>query len=259
MYPKSAEEIALIQQSAEILSKLLAEVIRHIEPGVTTKYLDELAENYLKKEGAQASFKGFEGYPNVLCTSVNDQIIHGIPSSYVLKEGDIVSVDCGVCHQGYHADAAFTHIVGDMQQVSKELVGLLLQTEKALELGIAQAHVGKRVGDIGYAIEKHVRQHGYSVVKNYGGHGLGAKLHEPPHISNFGRRGSGIRIQEGMVLAIEPLVNLGSYEVVQKANGWTIGTKDQKPSAHFEHTIAIVDGKPKVLTSFEYIKKVIYD
>ncbi len=259
MYTKSPQQIALIQQSADILSRLLAEVFHHIEPGITTKTLDDIAENYLNQEGAQSSFKGYEGYPNVICASVNHQVMHGIPNSYPLKEGDIISLDCGVYHQGYHADAAFTHIVGKREKASQELIDLLFHTEKALEAGIDQAQVGNRTGDIGYAIEDYAQLHGYSVVKSHGGHGLGLKLHELPHIPNFGRLGTGVRIQEGMVLAIEPILNIGSHKIVELPDGWTVSTEDKKPSAHFEHTIAIVNGKSKVLTTFEHIKKQIDD
>lgn len=248
---KSKKQIALVKTSAQILSEVHGEVAKAITPGITTEELDNIAEEYIRKANAVPSFKGYNGFPNTLCISVNENVLHGLPGKYVLKEGDIISIDCGVCYQGFHADAAFTHPVGN---VKKELLNLLAVTEQALYKGIVKAKVGNTVGDIGYAIQQHVERNGYNVVREYSGHGLGKVLHEEPWVRNYGERGKGARIKEGMVLAIEPIVNLGGGSVYS-ADRWTVVTKDHSPSAHFEHTIAIVCGEPTILTTFEYIKR----
>ncbi|MEM9737912.1 MAG: type I methionyl aminopeptidase [Bacteroidota bacterium] len=255
MYKKSPQEIDLMQEGATILSQLLGELTLHVNPGITTRKLDNLAAQFMKQWGVQSSFKGYEGFPSVLCTSVNHAVVHGIPNEYVLQEGDIISIDCGVYHKGYHSDAAFTYIVGELANVKKELVNLCLETEKVLELAVEKVAIGNRVGDIGYTISSLADQLGYNVVREYGGHGIGKKLHQLPHIPNFGARGNGIKIQEGMVVAIEPILTLESREVVEGTDKWKVYTKDDLPCAHFEHTVAVVDGKPKKLTTFEYIRQ----
>ena len=252
MYSKTLEEILLIKKSAEILSKVHGEIAAHIQPGVTTQQLDKIAATCIADHKAKSSFKGYKRYPNTLCTSVNNQIVHGIPSKYTLKEGDTLSIDCGVCYKGYHSDAAFTYGVGNIE---KKLLNLLIVTQKALYKGIEQAIVKNTIGHIGHAIYSYVTQHGYKVITAYGGHGIGKKLHEEPHIPNFGKKGQGIHIKEGMVLAIEPIVSYQSPQIVHKLGTWPVYTKDHSPTAHFEHTIAITDGKPEILTTYEYIKE----
>ncbi len=252
MYLKTPQEISLIRESAQILSKVLGKLAHYIKPGTTTQALDKLATTYIANCNAKASFKGYEGYPATLCTSINEQVVHGIPNAYALQEGDIISIDCGVCYKGYHSDAAFTYPVG---KINKKLVSLLSVTEQALNKGIAQATINNRIGNIGYAVNKYVVQQGYKIVREYGGHGVGKQLHESPHIPNFGKRGTGTKIKEGMVLAIEPIVNLGKEKIMHIKNKWHVVTSDRQPSAHFEHTIAIVDGKPEKLTTYDYIKE----
>ncbi len=252
MYLKTPQEISIIRESAQILSKLLGKLAHHIKPGITTQALDKLATTYIENNNAKPSFKGFEGYPATLCTSVNEQVVHGIPNTYILQEGDIISIDCGVYYKGYHSDAAFTYPVG---KINKKLVSLLSVTELALNKGIAQATINNRIGNIGYAVNEYVVQQGYKIVREYGGHGVGKQLHESPHIPNFGKRGTRTKIKEGMVLAIEPIVNLGTEKIMHIENKWHVVTSDKQPSAHFEHTIAIVDGKPEKLTTYDYIKE----
>ena len=256
MYTKTAEEITTIQEGATILSQLFGELTPYIKPGVTTLYLDSVVEKMMKDWGVQSSFKGYQGFPNVICTSVNHAIVHGIPNDYMLKEGDILSVDCGVYHKGYHSDAAFSYIVGELGNVKKELVDLCLRGEEIVEFGIKKVAVGNRIGDVGYAVSALAEEYGYGVIREYGGHGVGKKLHENPHIPNFGAKGTGAKIKEGMVVAIEPLLTLGARSIVEdKENKWGVYTKDGLPCVHFEHTIAVVDGKPKKLTTFEYIRQ----
>lgn len=249
---KTPEEIALIRQASEILSRTHGHIASYIKPGITTQKLDKIADNYIAKAGATPSFKGYQGYPATLCISVNEQVVHGVPDNYVLKEGDIVSVDCGVYYKGYHSDAAYTYPLGN---VNKKILNLLSVTKQALYQGIQQATLGNTVGDIGYTIDNYVTKNGYTVVKELTGHGLGEKIHEPPFVANFGRKGEGVKIKEGMVLAIEPMVNFGKAEIIHKSNNWTVCTLDEKPSAHFEHTIAIINDTPQILTSYKYIEQ----
>lgn len=253
IYLKTEEEINLIKVSAQVLGKAHAEVATWVKPGVTTGKLDAVAEEYIRDNGGIPSFKGFNKFPASLCISVNEVVVHGIPGGYVLKEGDIVSIDCGVKLNGYHSDSAYTYPVGE---VSKEVMNLLTATKKSLYKGIEQAVDGLRIGDIGHAVQSFVEDRGYTVVRELVGHGVGRDLHEAPEVPNYGKRGKGIRLREGMVLAIEPMINLGAKAVVQERDGWTIRTNDRKYSAHFEHTVVVRKGKAEILTTFDYIEKV---
>ncbi|MET7254874.1 type I methionyl aminopeptidase [Dyadobacter jiangsuensis] len=253
IYLKTEEEINLIKVSAQVLGKAHAEVATWVKPGVTTGKLDAVAEEYIRDNGGIPSFKGFNKFPASLCISVNEVVVHGIPGGYVLKEGDIVSIDCGVKLNGYHSDSAYTYPVGE---VSKEVMNLLTATKKSLYKGIEQAVDGLRIGDIGHAVQSYVEDRGYTVVRELVGHGVGRDLHEAPEVPNYGKRGKGIRLREGMVIAIEPMINLGTKAVVQERDGWTIRTNDRKYSAHFEHTVVVRKGKAEILTTFDYIEKV---
>lgn len=254
IYLKTPEEIALLRASNQLVGKTLAEVAKHIRVGVTTLELDKIAEDFIRSNGALPGFLGYGGFPNTLCVSVNDQVVHGIPSNYVLKEGDIVSVDCGVLQNGYYGDSAYTFCVGEVDEKVKKLLKI---TKESLSLGIDSAQHGNRIGDIGYAIQKHCQAAGFSVVRKLVGHGVGKNLHEDPEVPNFGKRGQGVLLKEGMVIAIEPMINMGNRDVVQEKDGWTIRTIDRKPSAHFEHTIAIRKGKAEILSTFDYIEEVL--
>ena len=254
IYYKSVEEIALIKESSLILSKTLGEIAKVIAPGVSTASLNQLAETYIKDQGATPAFLNYSGFPFSLCISVNDQVVHGFPGDYVMQEGDLVSVDCGVIYQNYYADSAYTFAIGE---VSDELKQLMKVTKECLAIGIEKAVVGMRTGDIGFAIQQHAEKHGYGVVKELVGHGVGVKLHEKPEIPNYGKRGTGIKLEEGMVIAIEPMINLGRAGVKFWDDGWTVSTVDGKPSCHYEHTVAIKKGKADVLSTFEYIEEVL--
>ena len=246
IYLKTPEEIALLRASNQLVGKTLAEVAKHIRVGVTTLELDKIAEDFIRSNGALPGFLGYGGFPNTLCVSVNDQVVHGIPSNYALKEGDIVSVDCGVLQNGYYGDSAYTFCVGKVDEKVKKLLKI---TKESLSLGIDSAQHGNRVGDIGYAIQKHCQAAGFSVVRKLVGHGVGKNLHEDPEVPNFGKRGQGVLLKEGMVIAIEPMINAGRYHVKTLADGWTIVTIDGKKSAHYEHTIAITNDEPIILSS----------
>ena len=254
IYLKTPEEIALLRASNQLVGKTLAEVAKHIRVGVTTLELDKIAEDFIRSNGAVPGFLGYGGFPNTLCISVNDQVVHGIPSNYALKEGDIVSVDCGVLQNGYYGDSAYTFCVGKVDEKVKKLLKI---TKESLSLGIDSAQHGNRIGDIGYAIQKHCQAAGFSVVRKLVGHGVGRNLHEDPEVPNFGKKGAGVLLKEGMVIAIEPMINMGNRDVVQEKDGWTIRTIDGKPSAHFEHTIAIRKGKAEILSTFDYIEEVL--
>jgi methionyl aminopeptidase len=254
IYLKTPEEIALLRASNQLVGKTLAEVAKYIKVGVTTLELDKIAEDFIRTNGAVPGFLGYGGFPNTLCVSVNDQVVHGIPSNYALKEGDIVSVDCGVLQNGYYGDSAYTFCVGEVDEKVKKLLKI---TKESLSLGIDSAQHGNRIGDIGYAIQKHCQAAGFSVVRKLVGHGVGKNLHEDPEVPNFGKRGQGVLLKEGMVIAIEPMINMGNRDVVQEKDGWTIRTIDRKPSAHFEHTIAIRKGKAEILSTFDYIEEVL--
>jgi methionyl aminopeptidase len=253
IYLKTEEEIDLIKESAQVLGKAHAEVAQWVKPGVATKKLDTIAEDYIRDFGGTPSFKGFNNFPASLCISVNEVVVHGFPSGYILQEGDIVSIDCGVKLNGFHSDSAYTYPVGE---VAEDVMKLLIATKRSLYKGIEQAVDGLRMGDIGHAVQNFVEERGYTVVRELVGHGLGRSLHESPEVPNYGKRGKGIRLKEGMVLAIEPMINLGGRGVVQERDGWTIRTSDRKYSAHFEHTVVVRKGKPEILTTFDYIEKV---
>ncbi|MGF7217027.1 methionyl aminopeptidase [Spirosoma lacussanchae] len=253
IFLRSDEEIALIKISAQVLGKAHAEVAKLIRPGVTTKELDVVAETFIRDNGGIPSFLGFNKFPASLCISVNDVVVHGFPSRYELRDGDIISVDCGVKLNGYHSDSAYTYPVGDVNPAIRRL---LARTKESVYIGAEKAVEGNRVGDIGFAIQTYTEKFGYSVVRELVGHGVGQDLHEAPEVPNYGKRGQGPRLREGMVLAIEPMINFGKKGITQDRDGWTIRTIDRKPSAHFEHTVAVRKGKAEILTTFEYIEAV---
>lgn len=254
LYLKTDEEVALLRESNMLVSRTLAEIAGLIKPGVTTLYLDSVAETYIRDKGGIPAFKGYGGFPNTLCTSVNDEVVHGIPSDYILKEGDIISVDCGVILNGWYGDSAFTFPVGN---IDDETLRLLRYTRESLEEGVKEAVAGKRIGDVSWAVQQKAESGGYSVVRELVGHGLGKRLHEPPEVPNYGRRGAGPKMEKGLVICIEPMINLGKKETMQMRDGWTIRTVDGKPSAHFEYAVAIDKGKADVLTTFEFIDGVL--
>ncbi len=251
---KSKEEIEIIAESAQILGKAHAEVAKAVEPGISTLALDKIAETFIRDHGGVPSFKDYNGFPASLCISMNEHVVHGIPGVYELKEGDIASIDCGVYYKGFHSDSAYTYAVG---QVEASVEQLLDTTKASLYKGIEKMVVGNRIGDIGAAIQAYVEEAGFSVVRELVGHGIGKNLHESPEVPNYGKKGRGTLIKEGLVIAIEPMVNLGKKSVVQARDGWTIYTADRQPSAHYEHTVALVDGEAKILTTFEYIEQVL--
>lgn len=251
---KTNEEIEIQRQSSLLVGKTLAEVAKIIRPGITTAEIDKVAETFIRDHGALPGFKGYGGFPATLCISPNDTVVHGIPGDQALKEGDIVSVDCGVLMNGFYGDSAYTFAVGE---VDDEIKQLLERTKQSLYLAIEQTIAGKRIGDIGFAVQSFVEGFGYTVVRDLVGHGVGRNLHEKPEVPNYGKRGSGIKLKSGMVLAIEPMINLGVKEVVQDRDGWTIRTADSKPSAHFEHNVAVRNGKADMLSTFEFIEEVL--
>ena len=249
---KTSEEVELIKKSADILGKAHGEVAKHVKEGVKTSFLDKIAEEFIRDNNAVPSFKGYNGFPASLCISVNEVVVHGFPSQYELKDGDIISIDCGVFHQGFHSDSAYTYPIGELPPT---IIDLLKSTRDSLYLGIEQAVFGNRVGDIGFAIQKFVEAKGYTVVRELVGHGLGRNLHEAPEVPNYGKKGSGVPLKAGMVIAIEPMVNLGTRNIVQEKDGWTIRTADRKASAHYEHTVAIFEDRTEVLTTHKYIEE----
>jgi methionyl aminopeptidase len=251
---KTEEEIEIIRRNNLLVSKTLAEVAKLIKPGVTTLQLDKRAEEFIRDNGATPGFLGYGGYPNTLCTSVNEEVVHGIPSNRILKDGDIVSVDCGTYLEGFYGDSAYTFQVGS---VKPEIVNLLEVTKESLFKGIENAVEGKRTGDIGYAVQFHAEKAGYSVVREMVGHGLGKDLHEAPEVPNYGKRGRGIKLADGLVICIEPMINMGSKFIKQDSDGWTIRTIDGKPSAHFELAVVIRKDKAEVLSTFKYIEEVL--
>ena len=247
---KSSEEIELMRQSALIVSKTLGMLASEIKEGVTTLHLDKLAETFIRDHGAVPSFLGLYGFPNSLCMSPNAQVVHGIPNNTPLVSGDIISVDCGAYKNGYHGDHAYTFEVGEVAPETKKLLQV---TKESLYVGIREFKAGNRVGDVGNAIQKYTEAHGYGVVRELVGHGLGQKMHEEPEMPNYGKRGRGKLFVEGMVIALEPMINQGTRNIKQLKDGWTILTADGKPSAHFEHDIALVNGKPELLSTFAYV------
>ena len=247
---KTREEIEIMRESALVVSRTLGMLAGEVKPGVTTLYLDKLAEDYIRSQDAIPGFLGLYDFPNTLCMSPNEQVVHGIPNDKPLIEGDIISIDCGAIKNGFYGDHAYTFEVGE---VTPEVKKLLDVTKQSLYVGIEQFKIGNRVGDVGYAIQKFTEDHGYGVVRELVGHGLGSVMHEDPEMPNYGRRGRGKKFIEGMVVAIEPMTNMGTKNIKQHKDGWTITTRDNKPSAHFEHDVAIVDGKPELLSTFAYI------
>lgn len=254
IYYKSPEEIELIRESSLLVSKTLAEVAKLIAPGVTTLELDKLAYEFIKDHGAIPAFLNYGGFPNSLCISPNEQVVHGIPGKYVIKEGDLISVDCGVIKNNFFGDSAYTFAIGEIDAEKQKLVKV---TQECLNFAIEKAVVGMRVGDIGFAVQTHAENNGFGVVRELVGHGVGVKLHEKPEVPNYGKRGSGVKLEEGMVIAIEPMINAGTAGVKFWSDGWTVTTKDNKPSAHFEHTVAVVKGKADVLSTFSLIEEVL--
>lgn len=250
---KTAEEIEIMRENAILVSKTLAVVGRHCVPGVTTKELDAMAEKFIRDHGAVPGFLGYDGFPFTLCISVNDTIVHGFPSEYRLKEGDIVSLDCGTTYKGFNGDSAYTFPVGEISSTDKRLLAV---TEQSLELGIAAALPGGRIGDIGNAVQTCCENAGFSVVREMVGHGLGRSLHESPEVPNYGRKGTGVKLVPGMVICIEPMINEGKRDVYLDDNGWSVKTEDGSKSAHFEKTIAISEkGEPDQLTTYKYIEE----
>jgi methionyl aminopeptidase len=249
---KNAEELQLMRNSAKLLAQTHGEVAKLIRPGIKTSDLEKRAEEFIRDNNATASFKNYRGFPYTLCISVNEVVVHGFPGDRELKEGDVVSIDCGVKLEGYHSDSAYTY---PLPGATKPVLDLLQRTYDSLMLGIAQAKSGNRIGDVAYAIQSYVEGFGYGVVRELVGHGVGKSLHEDPEVPNYGKRGKGVKIVEGMVFAIEPMINMGTKDVVQERDGWTIRTKDRKPSAHFEHMVAILKDKTEVMTSHEEIEK----
>ncbi|MDB0040508.1 type I methionyl aminopeptidase [Polaribacter sp.] len=247
---KTREEIEIMRESALVVSKTLGMLASEVKPGVTTLYLDKLAEDFIRAEGAIPGFLGLYDFPNTLCMSPNAQVVHGIPNKTPLKEGDIISIDCGALKNGFYGDHAYTFAVGEITDDVKKLLDV---TKQSLYEGIRNFKAGNRVGDVGYAIQKYTEDRGYGVVRELVGHGLGRTMHEDPEMPNYGKRGRGKKFTEGMVVAIEPMTNLGTHKIRQHSDGWTITTLDNKPSAHFEHDVAIVNGKPELLSTFKYV------
>ena len=259
IFLKTDDEIELLRQSNLLVGKTLAEVAKLIKPGVTTRQLDKVAEEFMRDNGAIPTFKGYPSpyggpFPGALCTSVNEQVVHGIPNDVPLRDGDIVSVDCGTLMNGFCGDSAYTFCVGE---VEPEIKQLLQVTKESLYLGIENAVHGKRLGDIGFAIQSHCEAKSYGVVREFVGHGIGHEMHEDPQVPNYGRRGTGTMLKKGMCLAIEPMITQGSREIIMERDGWTVRTKDRKFAAHFEHTVAVGKGKADILSSFEYIEQVL--
>lgn len=247
---KTNEEIEIMRESALVVSKTLGMIAKEVKPGVTTLYLDKLAEEFIREQGAIPGFLGLYDFPNTLCMSPNSQVVHGIPNKEPLKEGDIISIDCGAIKNGFYGDHAYTFAVGEIDAATQKLLDI---TKQSLYVGIRQFRAGNRVGDVGFAIQNFTEKHGFGVVRELVGHGLGRKMHEDPEMPNYGRKGIGKKFMEGMTVAIEPMTNMGTHRIKQHKDGWTITTLDNKPSAHFEHNVAIVNGKPELLSTFQYI------
>jgi methionyl aminopeptidase len=249
---KTEEDLNIIREGAQILGKAHGEIARLIKPGVRTSALDKVAEEFIRDHGGSPSFLNYNGFPSSLCISVNDVVVHGFPGKYELKESDIISVDCGVYFKGFHSDSAYTY---PLEGVKAETLLLLERTYESLCLGIEQAKAGNRIGDVSHAIQSYVESFGYGVVRELVGHGVGKKLHEDPEVPNYGKRGKGVKLVAGMVFAIEPMINQGTKSVVQERDGWTIRTSDRKPSAHFEHTVAVHEERTEILTTHQYIEE----
>lgn len=251
---RSAEEIELIRESSLLVSKTLGEIAKVVRPGLKTLELNKLAETFIRDNGGVPAFLNYHGFPFSLCISMNDQIVHGFPGKRELVEGDLLSVDCGVKLNGYIGDSAYTFAIGEVSDTVKKLMRV---TMECLDMGVAKAIVGNRVGDIGYTIQEHAEKNGFGVVKELVGHGVGRDLHEKPEVPNYGKRGSGVKLEEGMVIAIEPMINAGKARVKFWDDGWTVSTADGKPSCHYEHTVAVRKGKPDILSSFSYVDEVL--
>lgn len=254
IFLKTEEEIELMRESNRLVGMTLGEVAKHIKPGIKTLHLNTIAEDFIRSHDAIPSFLGYNGFPYSLCISVNENVVHGFPSEYELKDGDIVSVDCGTEKNGFCGDSAYTFCVGE---VADDIKNLLRTTKESLYKGIEKAVAGNRIGDIGEAVQSYCEKRGYSVVRELVGHGIGRKMHESPEVPNYGRHGIGPLLKKGMCIAIEPMINMGSKNVVFEKDGWTVRTKDRRPSAHFEHTIAISDGKADILSTFEFVEAVL--
>ena len=261
IFLKTDDEIELLRKSNLLVGQTLAEIAKAVKPGVTTGELDKIAEEFIRDHGAVPTFKGFPNpyaspFPASICTSVNEQVVHGIPGNVVLKEGDIVSVDCGTYMNGFCGDSAYTFCVGEVDEKIRQLLKV---TKEALYKGIETAVHGKRIGDIGYAIQQHCESHSYGVVREFVGHGIGKEMHEDPQVPNYGRRGYGPVLKKGLCIAIEPMITLGDRHVVMESDGWSVRTKDRTCAAHFEHTIAVTAGKADILSSFDFIEEVLGD
>tara|TARA_B100001057_G_scaffold333140_1_gene333661 strand:+ start:4524 stop:5303 length:780 start_codon:yes stop_codon:yes gene_type:complete len=251
---KSEEEIDLVRESSLLVAKTHAEIASLIKPGVSTLELDNIAEEFIRDNGGEPAFKGYNGFPCTLCASPNEVVVHGIPDNKPIFEGSILSIDCGVFMNGFYGDSAYTYEVGE---VDEEIKKLLRVTKESLYKGIQSAVVGKRMGDIGSSIQKHAEENNFGVVREMIGHGIGRSLHESPEVPNYGKQGSGIKLKKGLVIAIEPMINMGLRGIMQQSDGWTITTLDKKPSAHFEHTIVVREGAAEILSSFEEIEKIL--
>lgn len=254
IYYKTEEEILKIKESSLLVGKTHATVVEFIEPGVKTSKLDKVAEEFIMDNGGKPAFKGYQGFPYTLCISPNDVVVHGFPSSYELKDGDIISVDCGVILDGFFGDSAYTYTVGEVKEDVKKLLQV---TKECLSLGIQFAKQGNRLGDISAAIQENADKNGYGIVRELVGHGVGVELHEEPQVPNYGKKGKGVKLSRGIVLAVEPMINMGTHKVLQMKDGWTIKTADGLPSAHFEHTIAVGKNEVEVLSTFEFIEEVL--
>lgn len=249
---KTPEEIEIMREAAQIVSRTLGKIAEAIEPGITPLELDSMAENYIRSQNAIPGFKGLYNFPNTLCVSLNEQVVHGYPTDEPLKEGDIVSIDCGSIFEGFYGDHAYTFAIGEIDPKAQKLLDV---TQECLRIGIEQTKEGNRLGDIGYHIQKYAEDHGYGVVRELVGHGIGKTMHEKPQVPNYGRRGRGKKIKEGLTIAIEPMINMGTERIKYLDDNWTIVTADGKPSAHFEHDVAVVNGKPEVLSTFKYVEE----
>ena len=254
IYYKSEEEVELVRKSSLLVAKTHAEIAKLIKPGISSLELDQIAEEFIRDNGGEPAFKGYNSFPCTLCASPNEVVVHGIPNNEPINDGTILSIDCGVFMNGFYGDSAYTYEVGE---VKKEIKMLLKVTKESLYKGIENAVSGKRIGDIGYAIQEHAENNNYGVVREMIGHGIGKNLHESPEVPNYGRRGSGIKLKKGLVIAIEPMINMGTRDIMQHSDGWTITTLDKKPSAHFEHTVVVREGEAEILSSFKEIEKII--
>ena len=254
IYYKSEDEIDLVRESSLLVAKTHAEIARNIKSGISSLSLDKIAEEFIRDNGGEPAFKGYNGFPCTLCISPNEQVVHGIPNKEPIIEGSILSIDCGVLMNGFYGDSAYTYEVGEVKDEIKKLLDV---TKESLYKGIECAISGNRIGDISYAIQEHAEKYNYGVVRELVGHGIGRKLHESPEVPNYGKKGSGIKLKKGLVIAIEPMINMGKRDIMQHSDGWTITTVDKKPSAHFEHTIVVREGEAEILSSFEEIEKII--